>query len=66
MTVSNSNEKSRPSMVDIFFPLIFSAIFGGLLFGPIGALIGAVLGATIGGIVGSRDKKAVPGDSERD
>ena len=55
MNGTESSENSRPSPIDIFFPMIFFGLTGALLFGVFGAAIGT-LGAAIGGIVGKRDK----------
>ena len=56
MNGTESSENSRPSPIDIFFPMMFFGLTGALLFGVFGAAIGGTLGAAIGGIVGKRDK----------
>jgi len=53
---SEPERRSRPSAVDILFPLVFSSLAGGVFFGVAGVAVGGALGAAIGGIVGSSDR----------
>ena len=62
MNGSASSGNSRPSSIDILFPMIFFALSGALFFGVFGAAVGGTLGAAIGAIVGKRDKELPESD----